>query len=155
MKERLIVFTRNKENVKKVSRVSFISSLLILIMHLFAENPIVTTILFIALIIDFSIYDFIKFLSEENENVIRNNYLITLLAVNPYIISTIIILILLIITDVIISNLCKVGVYTIKIGLIQFIIGIILFIILIIILATLIQLAAYKISAYLRKVLLN
>lgn len=152
MKERLIAFTRNQSNVKKVNIAHWIILFLILAMQVFIfKNPIIVSIVFIALIIDILGNYFIRGLSKENEDVIRNNDLASLFLQNPDVIFITIMLIMIIITNEVIRCLNKAGIYKIVISVPQFIIGCILFIIFVM----LMNFVVSKISKYLRKMLIK
>lgn len=153
MKERLIAFTRNEANVRKLNIVIYIIALLIVTMELYVfKKIIIDSILLITFIIIIFVSDFIRGLSKESENVIRNNKLISLFLANPNVIFDFIsIIIVLIGGAIIITSLKKVGVYNIVINGPQSIIVLIVLIIFVI----LIRFIASKISKYFRKILIK
>lgn len=152
MKERLIAFTRNEANVKKANIAHVIIAISTLTMILFIfKNPIIVSILTFTYLINMFAFDFIKGLSEEDEEVIKNNDFTLLFFANPNeIINSICIIIALIICSGIIIYLNKVRALKIVINFPQLIIGCII----LIIFCIFIKFVSLKISRYFRKKLI-
>lgn len=152
MKERLIAFTRNEANVKKANIAHVIIAISTLTMILFIfKNPIIVSILTFTYLINMFAFDFIKGLSEEDEEVIKNNDFTLLFFANPNeIINSICIIIALIICSGIIIYLNEVRVLEIVINFPQLIIGGII----LIIFCIFIKFVSLKISSYFRKKLI-
>lgn len=151
MKEKLITFTRNEENAKKVKSVDLIITILIITMQLFIfQNSIIACmLLFIAFLIETIICRLIKTLFEEKEEVIRNNKIGLLFFSNPGGVLCIIAIIFALITGAIVISLKNAGINELIISSSQLIICSIIFIIYLGIMCFL----AYKISNCFKKML--
>lgn len=100
MKEKLISFTRSKKNVRWVNIIHWIILAAWMIIVLFfynATSPVVALILDAIFIINVLSNDIVKILSEENEDVIRNNKMILILLSNLDIVGFLILIISMII----------------------------------------------------------
>lgn len=100
MKEKLISFTRSKKNVRWVNIIHWIILTAWMIIVLFfynATSPVVALILDAIFIINVLSNDIVKILSEENEDVIRNNKMILILLSNSDIVGFLILIISMII----------------------------------------------------------
>lgn len=100
MKEKLISFTRSKKNVRWVNIIHWIILIAWMTIVLFfynATSPVVALILDAIFIINVLSNDIVKILSEENEDVIRNNKIILILLANSDVVGFLILIISMII----------------------------------------------------------